>query len=608
MSPRRASAPQPWEAGDTAPAAGECKGIVQSGLVAILILLLSAALAHAESGRNAETVLAAWIGRMEVAVHATERDELARRVAETPLPEAIDGPGFAWRESSGGWLAEPLARDWAFAAEGFGYTLRGIFVTGEATQLDVGLWCFLQAARLRPDEPEHLVNVAFHLNERAAHADARVLLEHALRLDPELPGAHNNLAFAHAGEGALDAAIAHAMQAFAAPEGSEIVAERLSSLLNRAGQPEAGAAARAVLVGAPVAFPDVRPTTPEGRAVKQRLLELNGRMNDAYFAGIADMRTSPSDVLWAPNWSMSQDEHAYYEGSCLPDGFCSRLGGINIGHYLSTDTFRYFCRARQPECAEPGATVDCVVAECTFCVIVPAFELAGIYALSHARSVAARQHELALVQRIVSAHRARGISLIEAADLDPDDHSLLLDYWHTILIGRVNGALLELNSEEGAPYVTISQIAAGSGAIRDCISGAAEAEARLVQEQARHDRFLDGQPFAVCPSPVCANFTIPIGLLTLEFNPRTRRLESVELGLGDRLGVSLGWNLRRSEPSIGFGVGFGLAGYSAASASVRFSPSGGIEGTVEFGANLPGPTNSPLMPLKSSRRMFQFLN
>jgi hypothetical protein len=301
-------------------------------------------------------------------------------------------------------------------------------------------------------------------------------------------------------------------------------------------------------------------------------------------------------------------ERAYYQGSCLPDGFCHRLGGINIGQYLATDTFRYHCRARQPECAQPGATVDCVVAECAFCVIIPAFELAGIYALSHSHSVAARQHELALVQRIVAAHRAEGIALIEVADLDPDDRSLLLGYWHTMHIGRVGGALLDLKSEEGARYITISQIAAGSDAIRQCISGAAEAEARMAEEQARYNRFLESQPFALCPSPVCSNFTIPVGLVTLEFNPRTRRLESVELGLGGRLGVSLGWNLRRSEPSIGFGIGFGLAGYSSAGASVRFSTSGGIEGTVDFGANLPGPTNSPLMPLKSSRRMFQFLN
>ncbi|MFB6317280.1 tetratricopeptide repeat protein [Saccharicrinis sp. FJH54] len=92
-------------------------------------------------------------------------------------------------------------RDWAYAYLGLQYTLVGGLVSGKEDYLDKGLWCFIQAALLNPDEAEHLTNIAFHLNMKDEYQDAKVLLIKAKSLIPDdsvIVMLSNNLAYSYA--------------------------------------------------------------------------------------------------------------------------------------------------------------------------------------------------------------------------------------------------------------------------------------------------------------------------------------------------------------------------------------------------------------------------
>ena len=98
-------------------------------------------------------------------------------------------------------------RDWAYAAIGLENSLIGGLVDGQEDKLDHGLYCFLQAVALNIDEPEHLSNLAFHLNNNGDYNNAEILLQHALTLDEDYYPSLSNLAYAYAGQGDYEKAI-----------------------------------------------------------------------------------------------------------------------------------------------------------------------------------------------------------------------------------------------------------------------------------------------------------------------------------------------------------------------------------------------------------------
>jgi hypothetical protein len=105
-------------------------------------------------------------------------------------------------------------RDWAYALEGFRNTFMGGVYEGSASMVDLGFWCFLQAALLKM-EPDHLANVGFHLNNRGAFDDAASVLCYARSLHVDHPGIHNNLAHTLASLGNFHEALAEQSNAIA---------------------------------------------------------------------------------------------------------------------------------------------------------------------------------------------------------------------------------------------------------------------------------------------------------------------------------------------------------------------------------------------------------
>ena len=151
--------------------------------------------------------------------------------------------------------------------------------------LDVGFWCFLEAALLHPEEPEHLSNVAFYLNERGKSTDARKLLLRALSFDNKNTIVLNNLAYASAALGDYACAVTHSLAAMGQQQGVLLIAERLRYYAKEGGYDLVAKMAEAIL-GDWQQMPtleDVRPKnlSDNGRAVFNQLGEEEGKKSGA---------------------------------------------------------------------------------------------------------------------------------------------------------------------------------------------------------------------------------------------------------------------------------------------------------------------------------------
>ena len=139
-------------------------------------------------------------------------------------------------------------RDWAYAALGLENTLTGGLVDGQENKLDYGFYCFLQAAALNLDEPEHLSNLAFHLNNNGDYKNAEILLQYALTLDENYYPALSNLAYAYAGQGDIKKAILQQLKVVSLrPEKLHYL--RLADYYEKAGFTEASEAVKNAVEG-----------------------------------------------------------------------------------------------------------------------------------------------------------------------------------------------------------------------------------------------------------------------------------------------------------------------------------------------------------------------
>jgi hypothetical protein len=125
-------------------------------------------------------------------------------------------------------------RDWAYALDGFLYTLIGGVGDGQADKLDLGFWCFIEAALLQMI-PDHLNAIAFHLNERGEYDDAISVLHYVCSLNPYLPSARNNLAYALSGKGDHKSAYNEMSQAVSLSPDNERFKKKLKYYADQAG-------------------------------------------------------------------------------------------------------------------------------------------------------------------------------------------------------------------------------------------------------------------------------------------------------------------------------------------------------------------------------------
>jgi hypothetical protein len=161
------------------------------------------------------------------------------------------------------------------------------------------------------------------------------------------------------------------------------------------------------------------------------------------------------------------------------------------------------------------------------------------------------------------------------------------------------------------PRITLGELIMSRSDLRDCVSGAAQEAGRRADQEARRreaefQSWLARQPRGLCRFGICKNWSLPLGPIGIEINPRTLKVEKIDATLGLSLGrffsagLKFGWNLKKDEPVLGLGISVPVAGYSSAGIGIGWSPSSGLEGNVETGGNLAGPENA--LPLKASYR------
>lgn len=127
-------------------------------------------------------------------------------------------------------------RDWAYAIEGWKFTLFGGTSKGYENMIDVGFWCFIEAALIHL-EPDHLVNIGFHLNNRWEYEDAKAILTYANYLNSNNPAIHNNLGHTLACLNDFKGATREALKALALNPENPSYKTKLETYTTKAGFP-----------------------------------------------------------------------------------------------------------------------------------------------------------------------------------------------------------------------------------------------------------------------------------------------------------------------------------------------------------------------------------
>lgn len=130
-------------------------------------------------------------------------------------------------------------RDWVYAWHGGALTLAASAEDNADALLDAGFWCFLKAALVQTEEPEHLANVGFHLNLRDSFKDAHAVLQYAATKSDQIPAVANNLGYAAAALGDMDLAISATQHAVALEPLPDRRVKRLADYHEAAGNQQA---------------------------------------------------------------------------------------------------------------------------------------------------------------------------------------------------------------------------------------------------------------------------------------------------------------------------------------------------------------------------------
>lgn len=250
-----------------------------------------------------EKVIQEYLGQTAAQVSSDETKELELAVTDYKLepPSGLE-PVLVPSPASGGELEfKPVinTRDWAYAAKGIEYTFLGGLVDGQEDKLDMGLYSFLQAAALNPDEPEHLSNVAFHLNNKGDYDQSFIILSYALSINEDYVPARSNLAYAYAGQGDYTKAVLEQLRVVSLrPE--KWYLQRLAEYYEGAGMPEAAKAINDALEGsqepAMPSFPPVLTLSSKGENVLEEIERLEEELTEEE-QRISDSKASPLEEI-----------------------------------------------------------------------------------------------------------------------------------------------------------------------------------------------------------------------------------------------------------------------------------------------------------------------
>jgi hypothetical protein len=463
-------------------------------------------------------------------------------------------------------------RDWVYAVRGITFTHVGMFALGQAAMLDLGFWCFLEAALLRPDEPEHLSNVAFHLNERGESADARTLLLRALSLDEKNTVVLDNLAYASAVLGDHESAIKYSLVALGQDQGVSFLLERLRYYGEAGGYDLVARMAAAGLEGrwSELPGPEVAGIFPvglseEGKAFVARSWDdgTHYRLGFAYAAASDEFHAMELEVA-----ELRRLAYSYWPGGS--NWSDCRASGTISGQSCS-------CLGRQVSMAYSY----------------------GLQAEGAYRRYAIYVDERAL--QLIGQLAAVGMDEIDGASVTPDDRRLLRTWWaREVLLHRAERqGILESIDLRAIPRFELTP---GYVSLVECLRAESQAEDTY---DAEYERSYLG--FTDLFRSFSGNLSLPLGVVTVDVNGREG---TVEATFGQGVQYTVGWNLKRRLPIAGIGWGVNLDNLVSAGAVVKVGP-GGLTGDVDMGAAEPLPichSGGCTSPRISIAKVLRFMN
>ena len=448
-------------------------------------------------------------------------------------------------------------KDWAYAEKGINYTYIGIFAVGQEKMLDVGFWCFLEAALLHPEEPEHLSNVAFYLNERGKSTDARKLLLRALSFDNKNTIVLNNLAYASAALGDYACAVTHSLAAMGQQQGVSLIAERLRYYAKEGGYDLVAKMAEAILgdLQQMPTLEDVRPKnlSDNGRAVFNQLGEEEGKKSGAQLKLEEALRPQYMAMVKLDNEIL----------------------------YLLSDDYGY-------KCVMAGAPWSSERDECMACTVKPfnqAFELS----MNH--FVMYKEYYILLYQgyvQIDGEHAAIGMEIIDRASLPPQDQMFLRTYWSYISLSAMKSHIMQLNDVRQKKPTPVQYFPHYSW-VMECLTKPPNGGLDTLYNDARTRA-------SECLMIFCGNISLSLGFLTVDIGGREG---TVEASFGQGLQYTVGWNLKKHLPIYGIGIGVNLDKIVNLGAVLKWGPSSRLNGVVDLGAAIPmvGPILPPRLPI-----------
>ena len=455
-------------------------------------------------------------------------------------------------------------RDWAYAAFGIENTLIGGLVDEQEAKLDLGLYSFLQAAALNLDEPEHLSNVAFHLNNKGDYENAKTILRYALTIDESYFPALSNLAYAYAGQGDYTKAILEQLKVVSLrPEKWYLL--RLADYYEKAGLPEASEVILSAIEGSQTeSIPSLHPSitlSSNGEAVMDEVEKLDESLYAKCQAIIDSKRPPLLDLI---NKLMNEwvviAERGLYE--CPMNVFSSGGDSHDV---------------------------------CVKCYVPAANEAFNLVSTARANALPLIHSFESEAFKELEKYTRQAVEIVEDADLDESERESLLKEVHRRFTVEYT---IRIMGPRQSVQSTCAQIQSEySAAMAEGCGDVSMEIPKLDEEDWECKNF----------PTLCKKWKFWFIIGSISYDPKG----DFELSLGQGLAFKYKYNFARDISNIGVGYGINLDKIILAGATLYFNPTEGVQGELSAGFAPPLPMLIVDLPtsVKTSKPLFgSFMN
>lgn len=446
-------------------------------------------------------------------------------------------------------------QDWAYAAIGIENTLIGGLVDEQEDKLGLGLYCFLQAAALNPDEPEHLSNVAFHLNNNGDYENSKLLLKYALILDENYYSARSNLAYAYAGQENYTYAILEQLKVVSLrPEKHHFL--RLAEYYKKAGLTEASEAVMNAIEGSENVVVAQYPTiiqnlSPNGSSVYEEIERL--------------------------------DEDLYEKISAISDSKMPPL--LDLQEKILNDWANLIQWAFWECPAEVAFTGGDSHEICTQCYVPAAQEAFGLISSFHSSAKALLPSFESEAFKELETFTRHAIEKVENADLDELERKALLEEVHRRFTVEYTIRIMAPRKEVQRVWVGI-QAEYYAAMAEGCGEFSVE-----IPEMEEVNYECETLPI------LCKRWSVWFIVGSASYDPETRNFD---LSFGQGVAGKYRYNFARKVSSYGVSLGLNVGKIIQFGIGIFFNPTDGLQSELSAGLNPPIPMYIPDAPTSIS--------